>query len=273
MQPVITIFCAFARDTYTDKWLQDLAHFKHDQRRTRITIIIDGDFTETARKLREYFESQQYLSYGITMNHEHNPNEARINVRRARIGFVKNQSKYLIQKRQSDYVLGLEDDTEFGGMDINDLLYPFENFDGDIGMVTGLQCGRWSVKYIGAWLADNADDPKEVKSITPAKFENYLEVDAGGFYWYLTPTKLYCAHDYSWGHEQWGADVNYGLWLRQQGYRNWAHLRSVVGHRTNFNQTIYPDGTITEVRYYKDGDKWLRQDTDKESSYEFSRRW
>lgn len=265
MQPIITLFCAFARDTFTKKWLDDLSTFKHDITRTRIVIIVDGDFSDTIRKLREYFKGKPYASVQIEVNRDHNPNDQKINIRRARIAFIKNQSKYIIKKWPSEYVLGLEDDSAFGDLDVADLLFPF-TADQGIGYVTGVECGRYGVKYLGIWKADDVHDPKEVTSITPVDVKQHIEIDAGGFYYYLTPTKLYCEHEYSWGHEQWGADVNYGLWVRQQGYRCIAHLPSLVGHRT-YDETIYPYDEIVEVKNYKVGDEWLRKDTVKASPY------
>lgn len=269
VQPVVTLFCAFARDTFTKKWLDDLSTFKHDPSRTRVVILIDGDFIQTSSRLKQYFETHKYLSYGISMNHEYNPNDAKIAVRRARIAFIKNQSKYLIKKRPSDYVVGLEDDTAFGGMDIMDLLNPMMQIE-QVRFVQGLQCGRWGVKYLGAWQTDNPNDPQRLWSITPQfgdKFLRYQDIDGGGFYYYATPTDLYCKHEYQWSGEQWGPDVNYGLWLRQQGYVCFADTRLVVGHRT-YDETIYPDGTITRVEYYKDNDEWKRIDTEQASTYE-----
>lgn len=266
MQPIVTLFCAFSRDDYTARWLKDLQEFQHDPERTNVVIIVDGDYIQTFQRLNNFFKGSKYRRFTIKMNSEHNPNGAKVAVRRNRIAFIHNQSKQYIKQYLSEYVLGLEDDTAFGGLSIEDLLQPYER-EFDIGFVQGLQAGRWGIKYLGAWRTDSVQDPSKVYSITPDRYEGYTEIDGGGFYYYLTPTQLYCDHDYAWDGNEWGADVRYGFEVRKKGYRCLTHLESVVGHRTHFDEVIYPDGTITEVRYYQEGGKWLRKDTDKVSNY------
>ena len=270
-QPIVTLFCAFSRDNFTKQWLRDLDHFEHDVTRTRIAIIVDGDFQRSERMLRKYFKEKPYASVHFQVNRDHIPNGARLLARRNRIAFVKEQSKDLIRKAKTEYVLSLEDDTAFRGKSLKRLLDPFKKME-NIGFVSGLQVGRWGVKYVGAWNATvTMEGVVRLESITP-NFDTvgnqYIYISAGGFYFYLTPANLYLEYNYVWTDEIWGPDVLYGLWLKSKGYGVLADTASVVGHRTEYKGTLWPDGTITKIEHYKDAEgKWQRHDKDQTSNY------
>lgn len=270
MQPLVTIFCAFTRRWAVERWLDNLAAVAHDPAQTNLAFIIDSDEPYIANQINKFASSRPYRSLELVMNREHNPNEVRIAIRRARIAEVKNQSKELIRRHPSQFVIGLEDDTVFNDPEtFHNLIRPLEvptPSGGPIGFVEGVQRGRWGANMIGAWRFDDITEPNWAETLLLGSVLTYEDIGAGGFYGYATPAELYLNHDYHWQPDQpWGPDVNYGLWLKQQGYRCLIHWPTHFGHNDH-NVIGWPDEKIGQVCYAKNTyGKWERQH-DKESS-------
>lgn len=265
-QPLITIFCAFSRQSMGKAWLENLTKVDHDPARTNLAFILDGKMPDLFYMLKEFAKQYGYRSIEILHNHQHEPS-GNISARRGRIAFIKNQSKDIIKKYESEYVIGLEDDTVFEFKCFCRLIEPFKSREG-IGFVEGVQAGRWGCPYVGVWSVDDFEYVQKITSLTLPEQEprpsvdeqGYEEIDAGGFYYYATPTALYLEHDYSWSGEYWGADVNYGLWLRNKGYKCLVDWQSRCGHRQIEKPTLYPTDKTVSVCYYKSDNKWERQD-------------
>lgn len=265
-QPIITIFCAFSRPTMVDPWLHNLALVEHDPSRTHLAFVLDTKMVKAFETLKKFAKQYSYASIEILHNHDNEP-VGSISGRRGRIAFVKNQSKDIIRKHKSQYVIGLEDDTVFEFKCFCRLLEPYSRIE-DLGFVEGVQAGRWGCPYVGVWSVDDYEFVQRIESLTLPEQEprstvddkGYEPIDGGGFYYYATPTELYLEHDYSWSGEYWGADVNYGLWLRNKGYKCLVDWQSRCGHRTLDNKILYPTEDTVSVCYYKRDNKWERQD-------------
>lgn len=263
-QPILTIFSSFTRRWTIDRWLENLASVEHDPALTHLAIIVDTDEPMIMNRVKHYAEEHGYRSFSGVINRDNAPNEVRIPIRRQAIAAMKNASKNLIAPLDGDIIIGLEDDTVFSGLDLKRLYEPILR-DDTVGFVEGVQCGRWGVKVIGAWSVDNPEFPTRAETLLPA--EGYQEISAGGFYGYATTKKMYLNHDYHSATSQpWGPDVNYGLWLRQQGFKCLIDWQSVFGHN-DYDNILYPDERVSKVVYTKDitTGKWGRNDTDKAS--------
>lgn len=272
-QPIITIFCAFTRRWAVERWIENLKSVEHDPARTNLAFLIDIDEPFIRSRLQKFADEGGYRKVVIEMNKDWHPNEVRLSIRRLRIADVKNQSKKLIRQMDGDIVVGFEDDTTFGNLDLNRLISPLLEHE-DIAFVEGVQCGRWGVKMIGAWEVDDPLNPRKASTLLPPSkgnpikkeynYNGYQMIDAGGFYGYATRKELYLQHDYySSGAQPYGPDVNYGLWLRQQGYKCYIDWETVFGHNDH-NVIIYPDGTVTKITFTKDKQtgEWLREEVD-----------
>lgn len=260
MQPDIIVFCAFTRAWAVDRWIENLASLKLDPRHTSFCAIIDLDEPIIEAKLRKFYQRHGFKKLLIKMNTESHPNEVRIAVRRLRIAEVKNQSKELIAQCEGEYILAFEDDTVFEGLDWHRLVDPLRT--DQVGFVQGVQCGRWGVKMIGAWKVDDRYNPKKIETLLPGK--GYQAIDAGGWYGYATRRSLYLNCEYYTSTAQpWGPDVNYGLWLRNQGYKSLIDWDSVFGHNDH-NVILYPDENLSTITFEKDvtKGKWSRHDKD-----------
>jgi hypothetical protein len=265
MQPIITVFCPFTRRWAVDQWLDNLAALNVDPAQTHLAITIDIDEPYILNQCRKFAAKYGYRSFQFKMNQDHSPNEIRLGLRRLRIADIKNQSKFLISNTDCEYVLGLEDDTVFEGMDICRLLTPLVNSP-HVGFVEGVQAGRHDTKMIGAWRANELQDPTEITTILPPQDgSEYEQITGGGFYGYMTRRELYLNCEYYASSAQpWGPDVNFGMWLRQRGFRCLIDWRTRFGHNDH-NRITWPDQAITEARFIKNKatGMWERQDADR----------
>ena len=268
MHPIITIFCAFTRRWSVDRWLNDLANVEHDPSLTNLCFIIDTDEPYIRNMLRKFAEQRGYRSCYIEMNSDHHPNEVRLNIRRARIAEVKNQSKALIAQTDGEYIICFEDDTVLDRLENFDrLLDPLIKND-QIAFVQGVQMGRWGVNMIGAWQADDYLNPTRIETmLPPADNQDYEYITGGGWYGYATRRDLYLNIDYYWATSQpWGADVNNGFSLNRRGYKCLVDWETVFGH-DDHGRVGYPDiapfkDRLAKVIYTKDvtTGKWHRED-------------
>ena len=260
---IITITCLFTREWAIDQWLKDLGNVEHDPALTNLAFVIDADEPLIKSQLTAYGREHGYRSCHIVMNSDHRPNEVRLAIRRHRIAVVKEQSKELVRRCDGEFVIGLEDDTVFSQLkSFDQLIQPFRD-QPNVGFVEGVAVGRWGVPIIGGWRADDAHDPRYIETILPG--EGIEEITAGGFYGYATRRHLYLNHEYYWSESQpWGPDVNYGMWLQQQGYKCLIDWSIYFGH--DDHGTIgWPDTIrLSQVRFNKDpqSGKWDREDTD-----------
>lgn len=263
MQPVITIFCAFTRRWAVEDWLINLAGVQHDPAQTNLCIIVDCDEPYIANEVKKFAEERNYRSFHVKINSDWHPNETRLAIRRMRVADVHNQSKDLIALTDGEVIIGLEDDTLFDRLESFNRLYDPLIQNTNIGFVEGVQVGRWGANMIGAWRANKVPNPTEIKTLLPG--QGYEEITGGGWYGYATRRHLYLYCEYYTSSAQpWGPDVNFGLWLRQQGYSCLVDWETVFGHR-DFNMTLYPDDPkvrLSQIVYNKNvtTGKWERTD-------------
>lgn len=285
MHPIITIFCPFTRRWAIDKWLEDLAGVEHDPALTNLCAIIDMEELYIRNQLRKFAEARGYRSFHVKMNEGHHPVETNIKTRRGRIAEIHEQAKDLVAKCDGDIVIGLEDDTRFDRLEsFARFVKPFtENWKytgKPIGMIQGVQMGRWGARMIGAWWVDNPRLPTHAKTLLPptpelqqeweeTKLPNglfpYQAIHGGGWYGYATTKRLFLDAPYFDSPSvPWGPDVEFGLWLQQQGFVCYIDWSILFGHRDH-GETMYPDdprARLTEVVYNKNPDtgKWERED-------------
>lgn len=262
-QPIITIFASFTRRWAIAGWLDNLAAVEHDPALTNLTAIVDCDEPYIANMLKQFAEKYNYRSFHVKVNEDWHPNEVRLAIRRMRVADVHNQSKDLIAKTDGEIIIGLEDDTAF------DRLKSFERFyrpildDAWVGYVEGVQVGRWGANMIGAWMADDVFNPKQVKTLLPA--DGYQKITGGGWYGYATRRQLWLNTPYftSPSHP-WGPDLEFCFWIRRQGYKCLIDWCTIFGHRDH-SKTLYPDSPkirLAQIVYTKDEQtgKWERTD-------------
>jgi len=250
--PPITIFCPFTRHAYVRRWFDDLYSTDLNPAMTNLVFTIDIGEDEMGQevgkmiyaRIMEQMNKVAFRKFIIIRNYDHHVNEVNIGVRRRRIAEIHNQAKEAIIALDGKFVLGLEDDTVFTDLKVERLYKPFEHY-ADAGLVSTYEAGRWLNKIIGVWFFDNADHPTKCRTASLDDITGDIgEVDATGMYCYLTPTTLFLQHQYdSEDWQPWGPDVNYGLWLRQKGYKNFVDWSQPTDH-LDFERVVKPEGKI-----------------------------
>lgn len=213
----VTIFLPVSRQQYLHQVFSALELLECDKDKTNLLVVVDGDaplFVE-ARNFCENSKFGQRLA--VQFDSKHNKRHYDILGRRMRIADIHNFAKDQIG--ECDYVFGVEDDTVIQPSSLKKLIrdyveHPFA------GYISGVQLGRWGIPYVGAWMVDDVYEPKRITSDVPK--QGLTEVDAAGFYCYLTKRETFVGHDYKpFENNGLGPDVDFGIELRRQGLINY----------------------------------------------------
>lgn len=228
---------------------------------TELIILTDGD-KELEQAVDHRLDSIHFVRTQVI--HFGDGATADRNERRYRIAEIHNKLKHCLPEA-CDYVFAIEDDTVVPPHALTNL---FELLDQpNTAYVSGVELGRWNTPYIGAWRVDDVYNPTKVSSLMPALVDNmslYLhhQVDAGGLYCALIDADLYKMHQFqpfdNQGKNGLGCDVNFGLYLRQQGYKcliDWGVQCDHIGDKGSVN---LGNTTPVQVQFTKDvKDKWF----------------
>lgn len=269
--PPITVFCPFTRHVYVRRFFDDLYSTDLKPENTNLVFTIDIGEDEMGQEVGKMIYTRimeqmnrldrvAFRKFIIIRNFDHHVNNINIGVRRKRIAEIHNQAKEAIIALDGQYVLGLEDDTVFTNLNVAKLYKPFQEHK-DTGLVSTYEAGRWLNKIIGVWFFDDVKHPTKCRTAGLHDITGEIgEVDATGMYAYLTPTTLFLQHHYyteDW--QPYGPDVNYGLWLRQEGYKNYVDWSQPTGH-IDMDRIIMPDGDIYEEEFIEQKHKaWDRK--------------
>ena len=219
MKNKVTIILPVSRATFLDKVFASLEFLECDSSQTNLLVIVDGDdnlFLD-ARNRTEFSKFASRLCVKYTSNIEKSEHD--IFLRRERIVDIHEQIKQYIG--DCDFIMGIEDDTSFPKFTLKLFLEDYA-LNPHMGFVEGIELGRRKYTYIGAWLVDDIYETKEIRSIMPEDgSESLTEIDAGGFYCFLTRRETYMTHKFdTFDNNQFGPDVNFGITLRRKGYSN-----------------------------------------------------
>lgn len=230
------IFIPVSRTDHLDRLFASLELLECSAEATTLLTYVDGgktlyDYTNRLTQASKFAAPTCVWRKGRLPFPSHSLLE-----RRTRISAIKNESKAYIP--DSQYVFGIEDDTIVPPHALEQLLDDYAAYP-HAGFIEGVELGRWGIPYIGAWRTDNPWSPSVIESVLPDGAVECMEIDAGGFYCYLTTRDLYRAFDYRpFGNNTLGPDVAYGLYLRQNGYQNYIDWRVSCEHRTRQGKGI-----------------------------------
>lgn len=243
-----TIILLVSRDTFLDDVFRSLAELRCNVRETALLVIVNGE-ADLFVKTRNYCEMSKYPErLCIQVKPKTKVRQFDIGGRRKRISALHNVAREHIN---TEYVFGIEDDT----------IVPFyalemlgQYMTDDVGMVEGVEMGRWGVPYIGAWKADDINEPTELVSLPMS--EGLVEIDAGGFYCFITRSKYYKAHDFKPFDGGLGPDVDYSMALRRQGLKNYASFDVECVHKQPDHDIKFGVTIPRQVKMFKKGDQW-----------------
>lgn len=215
---------------------------------TELIIIIDGnkDLEEAVDRRVDsiHYARIQVLKFGD------GPLPDRPS-RRFRISDIHNELTKHIPDG-CDYVFSIEDDTTYPPDTLTKMMGFFDYCE-DCAFVEGVELGRHKSKHVGAWKADDINNPFTISSIMPNfSFEevellNLNEpvmerIDAGGLYCALIKADLYKQHVFEpydkVGEIGLSCDVNFGLWLRKKGFGcfiDWSIECDHIGDKGSVN--------------------------------------
>lgn len=221
----ITTILPVSRTAYLERVLNSLVN--QTRKTDNLLLVFDGNehqYVEIRNKVAE-LKIPNVLCV-LSMNER----EARVMPeRREHIVNIHNQAGNLID--EADWVFSIEDDGELPLNALEKLVNQVKTLE-DVGMVTGVELGRWGVPYVGAWRVDDINEPKVVTSLENHAGEDKVEeLDGCGLYCALIRADKYKEHTFFTANGL-GPDVNLGLFLRQQGLKNYIDWSIPVTHIT-----------------------------------------
>jgi len=224
-----------SRIQYLDYVLPSLLNQSYKERLS-LLVVVDGD-NEMWLKVRNKVSSLPFADVLCVQSEASNSPASTIPQRRWHISAIHNQIKRLVSD-DVDWIFSVEDD---GLLPPNALSWLVNDAESkpNVGMVTGVELGRWGIPYVGAWRADDIYETKIVKSMESKVGSSLVEeIDACGLYCALIRADLYKQHDFH-SDNGLGPDVNLGLDIRKCGFQNYIDWFVPVDHLTEVNgQTL-----------------------------------
>lgn len=252
-----TIIMPVSRVDYLDAIFARLEMLECDRKDTNLLCIVDGSpklFVDVRNRVEmSKFADRLCVPFEPTERY----GKMHFLSRRFRISEIHNELRKNIQS--CDYVFGLEDDTIFSPDSLKKFLkhysiYPY------IGMVQGVQIGRWGIPAVGAWKVDDVYSPKVINSLVPPKLDkkNVLqEIDAGGLYCFMTTRDNYVSHDFKpFENNDMGPDFDFGIELRRRGMMNYIDWSITTTHRTQKGDITLLNTEPRHVRFEKKETRW-----------------
>lgn len=231
--------------TYLDRVLDCLKNqtYKPD----KLIVIYDGPDTQYLQVRNKIAEFDMEIERVIVPSN--NPTIAQTIYDR-RINIVNNHNQIREILTECDWVWSIEDD----GLIPDDALekqVKFVKKHSNVGMVTGVELGRWGNAYVGAWRVDNVLKPEHVDSLPSKALEGGIEaIDGCGLYCALIRYEGYKQHTF-YTRNGLGPDVNLGLYLRSLDYDNYIDWSIHITHLTHRNNEEVQIPATSEARVVK----------------------
>lgn len=234
----VEIVLPISRSEHLQALFARLEHIECDTSQTSLLAYVDGD-KALFEQVQQYVEQSKFATRRCVHRHGKDGKVSNVDrvARRKRIASIHNELKSLVG--ECDYIFGLEDDTIPHGDVLKSLLHDYSIYP-YAGFIEGVELGRWRVPYVGAWRANSVYETTSIQSCLPAQ-EIIEEIDAGGFYCFMTKREHYVNHNFKpYGYDLLGPDVEFGFSLRQQGYKNYIDWSITCRH-------MQQDGTALTV--------------------------
>lgn len=211
----VTIVLPISRRTYLRRVFDSLEYLICPPD-TNILGIVDGDM-ELYEVARNFIATSKFKER-LCVARNTQP-AATINQRRQRISDIHNEVKQHVQSAEMLFLT--EDDTAYHPFALRKLFDVYREYP-YAGFATGIQVGRWDITYLGIWNVDDVYNPQKI--ISSPLHTGIQQVHASGIYCMLTRATTYLKHKFEPYQKVLGPDVNYGIWLCQQGYKNYANF-------------------------------------------------
>lgn len=197
-----------------------------------LLVVVDGD-ADLFVQVRNKVATAKLSDVLCIQSPDYHGAATTIPQRRWHISALHNHIKKLIGE-DIDWIFSIEDD---GVLPPNALSWLVNDAMSrpNVGIVTGVELGRWGTPYVGAWKVDNIEKPQRMTSMSSkAGMVEVEEIDACGLYCALIRADLYKLHVFN-SDNGLGPDVNLGLDIRNCGYQNYIDWFVTVTHLTDKN--------------------------------------
>lgn len=248
----VTIILPVSRKDYVDRIFAMLELLECDVSKTNLLVIVDGDnqLLVNVRNKVEMSRFNERLCFQFKSKHK--TRHFDILGRRMRISDIHNKFKDSI--KDCDYVFGIEDDTIVPTNSLIKLIKAYGIYP-HAGFIQGVELGRWGIPYIGAWKIDDIYETTKIES-TELK-EGLHEIDAGGFYCFMTKKDNYLNHFFKpFGNNDLGPDVDFGISLRKLGLLNYCDYSIKCTHKTKHEDITFSNSEISRVSFIKRNNQW-----------------
>lgn len=195
-----------------------------------LIVIFDGsddEFIEVRNKIQ-----QLYIYNKLCVKSTNRRKADTIAERRWHIVNIHNQIRELVV--DADWIFSVEDDGILTDDALEKLISTVSEKE-DVGMVTGVELGRWGLPYVGAWRVDDIFNTRKITSLenrlTDGSNVTLESIDGCGLYCALIRADLYKSHEFDTRNGL-GPDVNLGLYIRQNGFDNYINWEVPVTHLT-----------------------------------------
>ena len=227
-----------SRLTFLDQVLESLTNQSYKDVLS-LLVVVDGD-NDLFLRVRNKVTTAMLSDALIVQSDDFRGGATTIPQRRWHISAIHNQIKKLVHE-DVDWIFSIEDD---GILPVNALSWLVNDAltRENVGMVSGVELGRWGTPYVGAWYADDTVNPKEIKSV-PSKVgsPHVDEIDASGLYCALIRADLYRQHNFN-ADNGLGPDINLGFDIKNCGYKNYIDWSIPVTHLNE------KDGAVEQIR-------------------------
>ena len=236
--PKITAILPVSRAKYLNRVLDSLKNQTYKPQ--NLLVVFDGsdeEFIEVRNIVHETEFEQKLCVKSVNEGPAPTIHERRVNISNIHNqirGILPPAPELVPEDYEPDWVFSIEDDGILPPHALANLIKIAEEHP-DAGMITGVELGRWGAPYVGAWSADDVHNPKIITSLENKTREPVVEeLDACGLYCGLIRADYYVQHEF-FSHNGLGPDVNLGLFLRQQGFKNYIDWSVHVTHLTSFS--------------------------------------
>jgi len=248
----ITILLLVSRNDFLERILTSIELLECNNMKTSLIVIVDGD-NKLFLDVRNVVEFSKY-DQSICIQYKSKEKKSQFDVmqRRKRISAIHNFAKEYIN--DNGLIMGIEDDTIVP----HDALIKMHKeyiYNNHIGFIQGIELGRWGIPYLGAWLVNDIYDTTSIKSTL--LLEGIHEVDAGGFYCFMTRTDTYLNHTFKpFENNDLGPDVDFGITLRRNGLINYTDYSIKCIHLDKDKELIIGKEDIQIVNLIKADNRW-----------------
>lgn len=248
---MVTIILIVSRDRFLKDVFACINALVCDSSATALFVYVDGDLN-LFQKVREFVRVSKYDNRICVYRKKGIPSVSNVRGRRDRIAKIhKEIATYLTNA--NEYVLLLEDDTIIPPWALQDLLNDIIG-KSNVGLVSGVELGRWGYTHIGAWRVDNCFEPESIESI--GNEDGLVEIDASGLYCCMTKLSNYLEGDFMPFEKILGPDFSFGLGLRKKGLVNYANMEIKCIHKTPKEDITFENSKIIGIKFDKINEDW-----------------